>query len=266
MTAPVITTAGDPTPQRLWTLDVNTNYGIGAANYVTAQYVETIDFNPDDANFQDSTITGDAGYSGQDAMGAAWQCTATFNRMVVPNSSPPAYDAVQEYIRNKAIGNFAGKRRIQVRIYEWDQNDLSGLYTPRTEAYMGFCSPTWPGTGGGNQADERKVAVQMMGKGKLNKISHPYPVGGAAPVVASFNPATLAVAGGTPFQIFGSGFTGTVPTTGVKLGGTNATSWTVWSDTEITGVAPAHAAGSALPVVVQNATGASTGGATCTYA
>jgi hypothetical protein len=46
-------------------------------------------------------------------------------------------------------------------------------------------------------------------------------------------------------------------TTGVKFGGTNATSWTVQNDSLITAVLPAGSAGT-ITVLVTNATGPST--------
>lgn len=87
----------------------------------------------------------------------------------------------------------------------------------------------------------------------------------AIPVITSASPLALPVAGGTMVRILGRGFTGTLATTGVKFAGTNATSWTVWSDGEIVAIAPAHAAGTG-PIVVTNAVGASTTGPTVTYA
>ncbi|MCZ2108968.1 MAG: IPT/TIG domain-containing protein [Dehalococcoidia bacterium] len=69
----------------------------------------------------------------------------------------------------------------------------------------------------------------------------------AAPVVSSVTPASGSVLGGTLITITGSGFTGA---SAVTIGGTAATNVSVTSDTTITAVTPAHAAGLANIVVV----------------
>lgn len=66
------------------------------------------------------------------------------------------------------------------------------------------------------------------------------------PTISSDSPAVGGIAGGTTVVLAGVGFTGA---TSVKFGGVNATSFTVNSDTQITCVAPAHAAGTVQIVV-----------------
>jgi hypothetical protein len=61
---------------------------------------------------------------------------------------------------------------------------------------------------------------------------------------------------GNQVTITGNGFTGTVATTGVKFGATNATSWTVVSDSLIVAIMPTGTAGAAN-VTVTNANGTS---------
>ena len=63
---------------------------------------------------------------------------------------------------------------------------------------------------------------------------------GSASTVNSVGPSTGPVAGGTSVTIGGCGFTGS---TAVKFGATAASSFTFVSDTQITAVSPAHAAG-----------------------
>lgn len=258
MSAPLILPEGDVTPNRLWCMDVNLG-STTAPNWTTLQYVTNFAFNPDDANFVDSTVFGDAGYSGQQKTGAAWSATPTVSRMIVPGSVPPAYDPAAEFLRTQAIGKFGRANRVQVRIYDYDVNDPSGVVTPRVEAYMGFAAVGWP-SGDGGQADARTVAISLMGQGKLNIITHPYALTPSAPTVYASS-ANIPAAGG-PFRLTGSRFTGA---TAVNIAGAAATSFVVWSDGEITGVAAAHAAGTGLPAIVTNSVGASTSAPVITY-
>ncbi|MEZ0371764.1 MAG: IPT/TIG domain-containing protein [Candidatus Sericytochromatia bacterium] len=73
-------------------------------------------------------------------------------------------------------------------------------------------------------------------------ISNPQPIGFIrAPQVSSLSPASGPTTGGTSVTITGSNFTGA---TAVSFGATPATSFTINSNTQITAVAPAAAAGS----------------------
>lgn len=82
--------------------------------------------------------------------------------------------------------------------------------------------------------------------------------GSAPAVVPTISAATpSAAAAGATVTITGTGFTSVTGASSVKFGATNATSYTVVSDTSITAVMPAGSAGSAA-IVVTNAVGAST--------
>ncbi|MBK1871426.1 autotransporter domain-containing protein [Aestuariivirga sp. YIM B02566] len=71
----------------------------------------------------------------------------------------------------------------------------------------------------------------------------PLTVTAPAPTVTSVAPASGPTAGGTSVIVTGANFTGTTGPGAVRFGGTNAATYTVDSDTQITAVAPAHAAG-----------------------
>lgn len=73
----------------------------------------------------------------------------------------------------------------------------------------------------------------------------------ATPEVDSVSPAGGPVAGGTGVTVSGSGLIGS---TGVTFGGTAATGFLVNSDSTVTCITPAHAAG-AVNVVVANPRG-----------
>lgn len=70
--------------------------------------------------------------------------------------------------------------------------------------------------------------------------------GGSAPVVGSVSPTSGTSAGGTSVVVAGSLLTGA---TAVTFGATDAASFTVDSDSQITAVSPAHAAGTVAIVV-----------------
>lgn len=85
---------------------------------------------------------------------------------------------------------------------------------------------------------------------------------GAIPIFGSITPTSGLAAGGTPVTITGENFTDVNAAT---VGGVALTSRVVVSDTEITGVTGAHAAG-AVAVVVTNPSGSDTENAAFTYA
>lgn len=76
----------------------------------------------------------------------------------------------------------------------------------------------------------------------------------ATPTLVSATPSAVAVGG--LVQIIGTGFEGVTGATGVKFGGTNATSYVVIDDSHINAIMPAGSAGSA-PVIVTSTGGAS---------
>jgi len=75
------------------------------------------------------------------------------------------------------------------------------------------------------------------------------------PVISSVSPIMVSSAGGTVVTISGSGFGASRGAGRVTFGGVEASSYTGWSDTRITCVAPAHTMGP-VDVAVTNGTGA----------
>jgi len=130
------------------------------------------------------------------------------------------------------------------------------------EAYRGFATVSWIPSGGGMDALDA-VAVTLDGQGVRSAITHPALVA-SVPVINAISPNTGTHLGGTLVQLIGTGFAGTIATTGVKFGTTNASTWWVENDNVIYAVAPPVAAG-AVNVVVTNATGPSTSTATFTF-
>jgi hypothetical protein len=121
-----------------------------------------------------------------------------------------------------------------------------------TEAYSGLALVDW------NQSktsvpDIAEVTATLTGDGVLTQISNPY-ASTAVPVITSVTPSGQTVT--NLITITGGGFIGTVPTSGVTVGGVNSTGWTVVSDNTIIAKIPTGSAGSA-PIIVTNAIGAS---------
>lgn len=90
-----------------------------------------------------------------------------------------------------------------------------------------------------------------------NTAADNYTYGATAPTITDVDPSGGSTGGGNLVVITGTGFTGVIGAGGVTFGGTNATSYTVNSDVQITAIAPAHTAGS-VQVVVTHPTNGST--------
>jgi len=243
---------GAATTVRKWYLDVNTGTDaapvwIGVFGVTKFQpalkptMVDTSDF--DSGGDMSSTVTA-----------RAWSAVFGVERKSLA-SDPTSYDPGQEALRLKAE-NIGLLNSIGVRYYEMEPGG------PRIEAYQGTAAVEWSPDGGAMSATDG-VTVTLTGQGRRTLITHPDTVA-SVPVIYSFTPITGPAAGGTLVEISGTGFTGTVITTGVKFGATSATSWVVINDDTIVATAPAHVAG-AVSIVVTNATGPSTTGGSFTY-
>lgn len=167
-----------------------------------------------------------------------WKIVAKANR----KNTSGVFDPGQEMIRTTRF-QFGDQARIYTRWY--DRNGAP-------EAYSGRALVDWQQSKTG-VADLEEVTMTFTGDGVLSAIANPYNAA-AVPVIATATPSGVAAAG--QIQITGNGFTGTVATTGVKFGATNATSWIVVSDSLLVAVMPAGTAGAAN-IVVTNAAGAS---------
>jgi hypothetical protein len=179
------------------------------------------------------------GYSGFEKTMLGWVLTIKALRKTVAG----VFDSGQELVRAAQL-QFGDDARVFVRWY--DRNGAP-------EAYSGQALVGWAPSKTG-VADLDEVTATLTGDGVLTSITNPYNASDV-PVLLSATPT--AVAAGGQVKIVGTGFTGTIATTGVKFGATNATSWLVLSDSVIVAVMPAGSAGAAN-IVVTNAAGAST--------
>jgi hypothetical protein len=179
------------------------------------------------------------GFSNSEKTLTGWKVVVKANR----KTTSGVFDPGQELVR-QARFQFGDSARLYVRWY--DRNGAPEAYTGRTII-------DWQQSKTG-VADLEEVTMTYTGDGALTPITNPY-AAAAVPVIATATPSGVSV--GNQVTITGNGFTGTVVTTGVKFGATNATAWTVVSDSLIVAIMPAGSAGAAN-ITVTNAAGAST--------
>lgn len=246
-----------PTVERDRIYEVNTG-STGSPTWTMVGAVQTQNFDPGAANLEDSSDMQSGGAGAQTK--TADSASASLTVLRKPKSDGISYDDGQEFLRAKGA-LYGAQNSVQMRICEYNPDG-----GPRVEAYMGWFAVGVGNPGGGNTA-LRTMVFTLAGQGKCAAISHPYPATGVVPTIISVSPTGGSTAGADKLvRITGTGFTGTVATTGVKFGGTNAIGWFVLNDDAIDAIPPAHASG-AVAVVVTNATGASTtGGTPYTYA
>lgn len=176
------------------------------------------------------------GYNSFEKTMQGWVVTIKALRKTVAG----VFDPGQELVRAAQL-QFGDLARVNVRWY--DRNGAA-------EAFQGVALVSWTPSKTG-VADLDEVTIVLTGDGILAPIANP---GSPAlvPDVTGASPSAVAVGG--QVLISGTGFTGTVPVSGVKFGATNATSWIVISDNLIVAVMPAGSAGSAA-ITATNATG-----------
>jgi hypothetical protein len=191
-------------------------------------------------NKVDSSNYDSDGWAASEITLQSWSVAAKYNRQATAGVT----DAAAELLR-QARGQFGDAARVYVRWYSTVQTSEPG-WQGRAIVEVNKSK-----TG---VADLNEFTATLTGDGALSSIANPY-VPASVPSILSASPS--GVAAGGQVEIRGTGFTGTVSTTGVKFGATNATSWIVVSDQEIVAVMPAGTAGAAN-IVVTNATGAST--------
>lgn len=211
---------------------------ISTDNTTWVRLLGTTDVNDTDTpTYVDVTDYDNNGYASTEITLHTWAMTVKFNR----KSNAGVFDPVQETIR-AARFQFGTQARVYVRWY-----DRNG----KPDARSGLAIVEWNASKTG-VADVEEITVTFKGDGIINSITNPG--NSTLPVVLSATPS--GVAAGGLVTIGGQYLTGPVVTTGVKIGGVNATNWSVVSDTTIVATMPAGSAGSA-PIVVTTAAGAS---------
>lgn len=152
------------------------------------------------------------------------------------NAAGTALDTVHRFLRTKfeAAKNGAQLGEFGVRWYDKDGIDDGNAKEGR--AYVKAFPPD-----GGNPGSLDVISLVIQGQGPLAAVTNPNAT--TVPAVTSLNPTGGSTAGGNLVNVYGAKFTGTTGATGVKFGATNATNYTVVSDSHIVATAPAATAG-----------------------
>lgn len=211
--------------------------------------------NGDNAHMEPENRYSDGGYDRNNKTGTGWSVTATVP-MATLVSDPTSYDAATTYLMQTIEGALGSDAQVDIRWYEFDPS----VNSPRVYCRQGIALATFLGNFGDPTAN-RDATLTFTGQGKLNKPVHPYPQTPAVPTVSAVLPTSASHLANTAITIYGAHFTGT---TGVTVGGVAVTSFNINSDGEIVAVMAAGTAGAGKAIVVTNAAGASSGGATVT--
>lgn len=199
------------------------------------------DFNPTEKPTVQSTADYDTnGFDTKEKTLTSWTAVIKARRVL----SSGVLDPGQELVR-AAQYQFNTAARVYVRWY--DRNNLP-------EAWSGYAIVTWVQSKTAT-ADVEEITATLDGDGVLTAISNPV-TNANVPVITSATSSPAAQVAGGMVRVQGAYFTGTTGATGVKIGGVNATSYDLISDSLIEFVVPTGTAGSA-PIIVTNGAGAS---------
>ncbi|MFI6266159.1 phage tail tube protein [Micromonospora sp. NPDC051006] len=152
------------------------------------------------------------------------------------NAAGTALDPVHAFLRSMFEAAKSGVQNGEFGVRWYDRNGLSGDPSKEGRAYVKAFPPD-----GGNPGALDVISLVIQGQGPLAEITNP--AASAVPAVTGLAPAGGALAGGNLVNIYGSKFTGATGATAVKFGATNATNYTVVSDSHIVATAPAATAG-----------------------
>jgi hypothetical protein len=230
---------GVPTINTKWRLDVNTGT---TASPVWVQVRGMSNFNPAVANtVNDSTDYDSVGWGSDNVTLRKFQPSGTVMRKLYAGAEDPGQKAIRQAADSLT--------ELEVRYYE----RVAG-----GAAYQGSVMPQWEDQAG-DPAGNSTANFTLLGQGARTAIENPNDTATGVPVIYSASPNNGSTAGGELVTITGTGFTTVTGATGVKFGSTNATNYTVVSDSKIVATAPANTAG-AKDIVVTNGVGASTTG------
>jgi IPT/TIG domain. len=220
---------------RDWKLDVSTDNINWVPLVGMNDFSDTVTPNLVDSSDYDTDGWGSSEPTFQD-----WKTVIKLNRKATAGVSDPG----QEILR-ACRGQFGDAARAYLRWYKRADG---------SEAQSGRAIIEWAPSKTSNK-DLEEIQVTATGDGVLSSISN-VDVTPPVPTITSVTPSGAAAA--AQITIYGSAFTTTVASTGVKVGGVAAVPFTVVSDSVIVATMPTGATG-ATTVVVTNSTGASAG-------
>lgn len=220
-----------------WVLQVDTAYDPNAATPATPVWTTVFAVNSFSMNLTYTEQPDDDfdsnGWDSSVITGQGWNVAYGVRR----KRFQAVYDVGQEFLRRAA---FLAKK-VHIRFFDRKHG---------AEAFEGYASSKWEPQGGG-RTDLETVNGTLTGDGQLLEIANPH---NAVPTISAALPS--AATAGSTLTITGTGFWGLTGASAVTIGGTNATSYIVDSETQIRAVMPAGSAGSAA-IIVTNPVGAS---------
>lgn len=225
---------------RRYRVDVTTDLTLAGS---FSQVKKITDFDPNvTPNLEDASAYDTNGISAVEPTMQDATPTMTFLSNIVSSVRDPG-----QGILLAAVGQFGTAARVGLRWY--DVNGLAGQ-----DNGSAVIIPSVKRAQSGYKNLEAVTVTCRITDGTLNLgIANPI-AGATVPVITSVTPSGAGAAAAIAIQ--GSNFTGTTGATHVTIGGVNATSYTVISDSLVIAVMPAGSAGSA-PVIVTNVAGAS---------
>ncbi|WP_454301097.1 phage tail tube protein [Salana multivorans] len=184
----------------------------------------------------------------------AWNWALAFTTQVNRNGTTgeylPEVEALLARTKPSAKGAAA---QIEVRWYHQPDSAAGGVPNP-DDAGRGIATVAGQRGNIGPDGSIEIINWTLTGVGAYEEIENPLTADTAPAVTAA---APTGAETGDTITITGTGFTGVTGTSGVTIGGTDATSYTVDSATQISAVVPAGSAGSAPIVVTHPTDGAS---------
>lgn len=182
MAVPTFPAAGDATVERDVIYEVDTTAAF--ASPLVIGYIQTQQYNVSEANMEDDSDMQSGGSGSMTKTADQASATLTVLRKTYDGVN---YDPGQELCRTRAE-LYGPANSLYLRISEYSPD-----HSVRAVAYMGKAAVGWSNPGGGNTA-LKTAEITFQGKGKWARITTPWAVAGAVPVIGSTSPATLATA------------------------------------------------------------------------
>jgi hypothetical protein len=223
---------------------------IDTGTYPTVSYGQLLGIEEaklvEDRRTEDDEAYDDAGAMREAVTGYSWRLEIKLAYST--NLAGTLLDTIHSFLRTKfkaTRSSTAQASEFGVRFY--NRSGLDDGHSQEGRVYV----KSWSMSGG---KGKESIDIVLQGQGALSDITNPN--ASLTPTVSSISPTGGTTAGGTMVNVYGTHFTGTTGSTGVKFGTNNATSYVVVNDGLIVAVAPSGSAGT-VQVKVTNTGGAS---------